>query len=127
MKSLLAVIATRLDVARRAWARPFVYMSIPRALGVVVPLCLLLAFAALGVYAQTIGAQSVEDTAQSLFQTFYTKWRWPICGLALIPAGWQWFSSDPRGKSRALSICAGILVWALIPYFIALFRVVTNS
>lgn len=90
-------------------------------------LCVLLSIAAIGVYAQTAGGQSVEDTAQSLFQTFYTRWRWPICGLALIPAGWQWFSSDPRGKSRALSICAGILVWALIPYFIALFRVVTNS
>ncbi len=127
MRHAFARIVSRLLGICRRSVKPLRPTPVRYALAGGYALCILLTVSVFGAYAQTTGTQSVEDTAQSLFQTFYTRWRWPICGLALIPAGWQWFSSDPRGKARALSICAGILVWALIPYFIALFRVVTNS
>lgn len=65
---------------------------------------------------------SLEKVADNAFDTIYKKWRWPICGLLMIGAAVAYLVAGDRGKGIALGICVGILGWALVPYFISIFK-----
>ena len=65
---------------------------------------------------------SLEKVAENAFDTIYKKWRWPVCGLLMIGAAVAYLVAGDRGKGVALGICVGILGWALVPYFISIFK-----
>ncbi len=73
-------------------------------------------------HAQTPTTISLEKVAQNAFDTFYKTWRWPICGLLMLGAVGVYLFAGDRGKGAAVGICVGILMWALVPYFINTFK-----
>lgn len=73
-------------------------------------------------HAQTANSITLEKVAENAFDTFYKKWRWPICGLLMLGAIGAYIFAGDRGKGLALGISVGILGWALVPYFIKTFK-----
>ncbi|KAF0250022.1 MAG: hypothetical protein FD167_588 [bacterium] len=73
-------------------------------------------------HAQEATTISLEKVAENAFDTFYKKWRWPICGLLMLGAVGVYLFAGDRGKGAAVGICVGILMWALVPYFISTFK-----
>lgn len=73
-------------------------------------------------HAQTANSITLEKVAENAFDTFYKKWRWPICGLLMLGAIGAYIFAGDRGKGIALGISVGILGWALVPYFIKIFK-----
>ena len=73
-------------------------------------------------HAQTSNTITLEKVAENAFDTFYKKWRWPVCGLLMLGAIGAYIFAGDRGKGIALGICIGILGWALVPYFIKTFK-----
>lgn len=73
-------------------------------------------------HAQATNTISLEKVAENAFDTFYKKWRWPICGLLMLGAIGAYIFAGDRGKGIALGISVGILGWALVPYFIKIFK-----
>jgi hypothetical protein len=73
-------------------------------------------------HAQTANTISLEKVATNAFDTFYKKWRWPICGLLMLAAIGAYIFAGDQGKGIAIGISVGILGWALVPYFIKTFK-----
>lgn len=81
---------------------------------------------AASTYAQQ-NSNTLQQTAQNLFNDLYTTVRWPVCTIALIPAALSFWSSRPDGRRHALFILAGIFLWALIPTIINLVKQYTGT
>jgi cell division protein FtsW (lipid II flippase) len=85
---------------------------------------LIVGIAGMNVYAQN--SNSAEDTATNLYNYVYQKLRWPASSFAMVIAGGYWKFSQ-NGRRTALQIAAGVLIWALVPFWISLAKLVTGS
>lgn len=65
---------------------------------------------------------SLEAIANNAFSTIYNTWRWPVCALLMLGAGLVFLVGGDRGKTVALGICVGVLLFAMVPYFVDTFK-----
>lgn len=63
------------------------------------------------------GSATVESVAKNAFDTIYSKWRLPICGLLFFAAIFFYFQGGEQGGLKAIGIIIGMVLWALVPYF----------
>jgi hypothetical protein len=94
----------------------------------VVSLLFIFALSGISVMAQEPwgSSNSLDATATNITSYIYNTARWPVSGLAMCIAIPVFFWAD-NGRRKAMAIAGAILVWAMAPWLVSLFKTVTNT
>ncbi len=77
-------------------------------------------------FAQAPSSNKLEDTATNIYQYLYNQAFWPLASVAFV-IGLIFFFLIPNGKKVAGLIAVGIVLTALAPFFLSLFKTLTGS
>lgn len=91
--------------------------------------CVLLILCSANVYAQQPDwgtSSSLDETSTSIADYVYNTARWPICG-ALLVVMIGLYAWAENGRRKAAWAGGMMLVWALAPWWISMFRLFTGS